>query len=333
MLKNVILYRIAADWQMPIALAIEEALGAARFAHCGPTQTESFGWVEPRGEKHAALIEKVGKHYVVALRTENRSVPASAVKEMLEVRVAKILEETGRKPGTKQKKEIKEEITLELLPRAFTKTSITKVWINLEAKLLVVGAGSVSKADKITSSLIHSFSEAGNGISLHLIGTNTSPSAAMSAWLLNQEAPYNFSVDRECELKLPDSERSAVRYSRHALEIDEVVEHVRAGKVATQLAMTWNGRVSFVLTETMLVKKIEFLDVVMDSKAKGVDGGFEADVAIATGELSLLIPDLLEALGGEMASTGLGEPAAVAKSEPVDAGRAPAEPVAEEVGA
>ena len=318
MLKNAILYRIDPTWVMPHILAVEEALGAARFDHCGPTQTESFGWVEPRGEKHAPLIEKVGSHYIVALRTEIRSVPASAVKEMLEARVAKILEETGRKPGTKQKKELKEEITLELLPRAFTKTSITKLWIDPEAKTLVVGAGSVSKADKVTSSLIHSFSVADSGLSLHLIGTNISPSTAMSGWLSTQEAPYNFSVDRECELKLPDSERSAVRYSRHALEIDEVVEHIRQGKVATQLAMTWNGRVSFVLTDTMLVKKIEFLDVVMDSKAKGVDGGFEADVAIATGELSKLIPDLLEALGGELPSVH-----APAATDSVKVGAAP----------
>ena len=63
--------------------------------------------------------------------------------------------------------------------------------------------------------------------------------------------------------------------------------------------MTWDDRVSFVLTDTMLVKKVSFLDVVFEGN-KPEDSGFDADAAIATGELAQLIPDLMAALGGEM---------------------------------
>jgi recombination associated protein RdgC len=59
--------------------------------------------------------------------------------------------------------------------------------------------------------------------------------------------------------------------------------------------------VSFSLTEGMQLKKITFLDAVFEATATEKDEGFDADVAIATGELSKLIPDLFEALGGEMA--------------------------------
>jgi recombination associated protein RdgC len=90
-----------------------------------------------------------------------------------------------------------------------------------------------------------------------------------------------------------------VRYVRHALDTDEVKHHVEGGKLPTRLAMTWDGRVSFSLTEGMQLKKVTFLDVVFES-ATEQDGGFDADVAIATGELSQLLPDLLEALGGEV---------------------------------
>jgi recombination associated protein RdgC len=42
--------------------------------------------------------------------------------------------------------------------------------------------------------------------------------------------------------------------------------------------------------------------VVLDGVQKGGrdDDGFDTDAAIITGELSALIPDLMEALGGEM---------------------------------
>jgi recombination associated protein RdgC len=112
-------------------------------------------------------------------------------------------------------------------------------------------------------------------------------------------------VDRECELKAADESKAVVRYTRHALDTDEVVQHIANGKVPTRLAMTWNDRVSFVLTEALQLKKVAFLDVVADEAPTAAgdraDDHFDADVAIATGELSRLLPDLLEALGGEMA--------------------------------
>jgi recombination associated protein RdgC len=51
----------------------------------------------------------------------------------------------------------------------------------------------------------------------------------------------------------------------------------------------------------MQLKKLTFLDVVFEGTAKGKADGFDADVAIATGELRKFFPDLLETLGGEMA--------------------------------
>ena len=122
----------------------------------------------------------------------------------------------------------------------------------------------------------------------------------MSDWLVTQEAPAGFSVDRECELKAADESKAVVRYSRHPLDNEEVKQHVEAGKLPTRLALTWDSRVSFVLTESLQLKKIAFLDVVFEGTSAGKDDGFDADTAIATGELCKLLPDLFEALGGEM---------------------------------
>jgi recombination associated protein RdgC len=142
----------------------------------------------------------------------------------------------------------------------------------------------------------------GAPITVRPVRTNTSAAAAMAHWLSTQEAPYAFTIDRDCELKTPDEQKSAVRYSRHTLEIDEVAQHIAAGKMPTQLALTWNERVSFVLNEAAQVKKLKLLDVVTDgaSEPGKDDDGFDADVAILTGELTALLPDLLEALGGEV---------------------------------
>jgi recombination associated protein RdgC len=297
MFKNAFVYRIE-QWERPALADIETRLADARFSECGATQKESAGWVEPRGERHGALAESVGGQLILKLCTESKGVPAGVVKDMLDARLDQVERETGRRPKGKRAKELKEEIVHELLPRAFPKRATTWVWIDPQASFLVVSAGSAKKADTVVTQLMDRL---GEGLVLRLLQTEMSPASAMSHWLTTKEAPSGFSIDRDCELKQPDSEKSAVRYARHALEIDEVGEHIRQGKLPTQLAMTWQGRVSFMLTEAMALKKIKLLDVAIEgdaAPAKAADSGFDTDVAITTGELRRLIPELIEALGG-----------------------------------
>jgi len=325
MFKNALLYRIA-QWEQPELTEIEDKLGAARFAACGATQAESAGWVEPRGEKHGALAESVGQQWILRLCVERKAVPNSAVKDQLEALLDKAEADTGRRPKGKAAKELKEQVLHSLLPRAFPKRSSTLVWIDRTAGFVLVDAGSIARADKIATMLVELL---GGGIQLRLLQTNTSPAIAMSEWLKTKEAPPGFSIDRECELKQPDSEKSTVRYSRHGLDIDEVGEHIQQGKLPTQLAMTWDGRVSFVLTEAGAIRKIKLLDVVLENSAsKGGgkdDGGFDTDVAIITGELGRLLPDLIDALGGEMT---LGDAAAPPAASPSPEPAPAAEPAA-----
>lgn len=313
MFKSASFFRIAHDFVLPPLDALEEALQAAQFVPCGATQPESSGWVPPRGNKSTVLAEPVGPQLILRLCTERRPLPASAVKAAVEERIEKYKQETGNeRVGAKIKKEFKEEAVLDLLPRAFTKRSSTTLWIDPVNKFLVVDSGSLTGADKVVSYLVEALSGLpGPGLMAKPVQTTMSAAASMSHWLSSREAPVSFTVDRDCELKMPDDQKSTVRYSRHTLDIDEVALHIAAGKVPTQLAMTWNDRVSFVLTEMAQVKKIKLLDVVLDGvQDKGKDDdGFDTDAAIVTGELSALIPDLLEALGGETSADALTPPA------------------------
>ncbi len=307
MFKSASFFRIADDFVLPPLDALEDALQAARFLPCGATQAESSGWVAPRGNKSTALVESINRQLIVRLCTERRPVPASAIKVAVEERIEKYKQETGReRVGAKIKKEFKEEALVDLMPRAFTKQSSTTLWLDPVNKFLVVDSGSLTGADKVVSYLVEAVSGIPGvpGLKAQPVQTTLSASASMAHWLSSREAPVGFTVDRDCELKMPDDEKSAVRYSRHTLEIDEVAEHIAAGKVPTQLAMTWNDRVSFVLTDAGQIKKLKLLDVVLEGlgdKDKGKDDdGFDTDAAILTGELSAMIPDVLEALGGEL---------------------------------
>ncbi len=309
MFKNMIVYRIAESWQGDLQL-LEDALQKTVFEECGATQERSVGWVPPRGEPHGPLAESVAGQWVMRFMSESKMLPASVLNRKVNEKAEHIEKTEGRKPGKKEKKELKDEAKLDLLPMAFTKQGSMWVWIDAQARTLVLDTSAQGRADEIVTLLVEGLP----GFAVALLDTQTSPQAAMAHWLMTQEPPAGFSIDRECELKAADESKAVVRYARHPLDIDEVRQHIEHGKLPTKVAMTWDDRVSFVLSEGLQIKKIALLDAVMDGQSQD-DGGFDTDVTIATGELSRLIPDLIEALGGE-GRTGLGDslPASLASA-------------------
>ncbi len=292
--KNLSVYRVGPAWAASSA-ELEAGLQKMPFVECGATQPISAGWAPARGVAHAPLVEVIGGQWLMKLVIEQRVLPSAVVKRATDERAAQIERATGRKPGKKQTKELKEEVVLSLLPQAFTKQAALKVWLNPKDRLLMVDAASAAKADLALTHLV----KAASGMALTPLHTAQSPAAAMSEWLTTGEAPAGFSVDRECELKSPDETKAVVRYARHPLDIDEVRQHIAGGKLPTRLALTWQGRVSLLLTDAMQVKKIAFLEGVFEGGKPAKDEAFDADAALATGELGRLIPDLIDALGGE----------------------------------
>ncbi|MDC6170054.1 recombination-associated protein RdgC [Paucibacter sp. XJ19-41] len=295
MFKNLTIYRVGPSWQ-PTQQEVEEALAKGQFLPCGPSEPLSLGWVPPRGIEHAPLVEVIDGHLHLKLTIESRVLPGSVVKERVDEIAAQIEEQTGRKPGKKALKDLKEQATHELLPLCFKKRSSIRVWIAPEQRLLMIDASSPARCEEVVSLLIKAL----DGLTLHLVQSAETPAACMAAWLMDGVPPEGFTIDRECELKSEDEMKSVVRYARHALDIEEVRQHLSSGKRPTKLAMSYKDRVSFLLTDTLAIKKIAFLDLVFEGHDKPEkDEQFDADAVIATGELAELIPALIDGLGGE----------------------------------
>lgn len=299
MFKALTIYRIGAGWT-PELTAMEEALDAAKFVPCSPSQDKSVGWVPPRGEENGALVEAVGGQLILKLMIETKSVPSASVKAKAQEAADHIEATTDRKPGKKETKELREDALAALLPQAFPKQSAVWVWIDRAAGLLMTDASSQGKNDEVVTALVRAF----DGLSLALLQTAVTPQSAMTAWLASTEPetdwPEGFNVERACELRSADEEKSVVKFNRHHLLTDEVRKHITEGKLPASLALSWEGRVAFTLTEAMQLKKIAYLDGVFDDRPSDEESGFDTDVALATGELRKLIPALVSALGGEI---------------------------------
>jgi recombination associated protein RdgC len=326
MFKTLRLYRLQPEFfEATTPEALAEELSKVPYIACGPTQEKSCGWVAPRGIDHAPLVESLdGKHWLCKLQFQSKKIPASYIQEKVDELADEIERTTGRKPGKNARKDLAEQAKHEALPRAFPKTSAVRVWFAREARLLCIETGSSGVADEVVTALI----AAAPALQVQSLQTAESPAACMAAWLMDSQAPANFSIDRDCELQGSDEQRAKVRYANHPLDIDEVRAHLTSGKMPTKLAMSWNERVSFELSPDLVLKKIRFLDLAFEGRPQvSGDEAFDADFALATGELVQLLPALIDGLGG---ASDLGGGNAAAEQAPVAEAEASGVPPSQE---
>ena len=292
--RNLRVYRLSSDWKATEE-QFNELLAKHPLTRCGSMDMFSRGWVYPR---EAGFVHAVNRQWLVALGVEQKLLPATVVRQVAQERVTQIEAEQGRKVGRKEARDLRDSVTQELLPRAFARRRTTWAWIDPVNGWLVIDAGSDAKADEFLDVLVKS----GGDIALRPVQAQLSPSSAMTDWLASGEAPAGFTVDDDLELRSAVSAQSAIRYVHHALEGKEIQQHIANGKLATKLGMTWDDKISFVLTEKLQIKRLAFLDILKEEaeqSAQEADEQFDVDFALMSGELNKMLADLLRALGGE----------------------------------
>lgn len=292
--RNLKMYRINPAWACS-AYQLQEALERLQFTLAGALEGMSVGWVQPQPD--TGLVYAQGDQWLLALRIEKKLLPASVVNAATRERCRQIEEQQGYRPGRKQTREIREQVTDELLPKAFSVARDTRVWIDMRNCWLVIDTASGAVADVVLGAL----GKALDPFPLLVLHTEVSPAVAMTNWLVFDEPPPNFSIDQDTELQSNRESAAKVRYQRLSVDLDDVRRHVEAGRTCTRLALTWADRVSFVLTDGLELRRVVPLDVIQHGRqtAETEADQFDSDFALMTGELSLLLGDIVEALGGE----------------------------------
>lgn len=314
--RNLQIYRLPAPWGMT-ADALAAALTSQAFTPASSNELVRQGWDAPR--KDGGLVHTVNKQMLIRLRGEKKLLPATVINQMTKARAAEMEEAQGFAPGKKAMKELKERVTDELLPRAFSIESNTWTWIDPVNGWLVVDAASPAKADEVIKLLL----KAVDRMPLESLRVQRSPVGVMTEWLQTDEAPAGFTVDQDATLRATGESKAQVAFKHHSLDPDDVRKHIAAGKQCTRLAMTWESKISFVLDESLAVKSVKLLDVMTEDSRGSIrndDERFDGDFMLMAGELAKLMADLVEALGGEATMDAPGEQ----KTAPRIAAKAPA---------
>lgn len=292
--KNLCITRLPKNWTAAVS-RLEDQLAGHTLQACSASEAQSAGWVAPL--EGGARVHAVNGQWLLALGVEQKLLPGSVVKQFANDKAKAIEEAEGRRVGRKEMRDIREQMALELLPRAFVRRRTTCGWIDPVNGWLVIDAAAAAKADEFLEHLHKSVDK----LPVKPLKTQQSPTAAMTGWIAGGDAPPGFTIDQDLELR--SAEKATVRYAKHSLEGDEIRQHIAAGKTVTRLAMTWNDRISFVLNESLQVKRLVFLDILKDGadlQAGNEEERFDLDFTLMAGELARLLDDLLGALGCEL---------------------------------
>lgn len=296
--KNLTLYRFAQPFDLDPE-SLEEKLSEKPFRPLGDMEPAFTGWTEPLGKDGQQLVHTLGNCMLLCARKEEKILPAAAVRELVEARAVEIEEKEGREVRAKERRELKETVLLEMIPRAFSKSSRQYAYIDRKQGWLVVDTAVASRAE----AFIDLLRECLGTFSVVPLQVEEAPDAILTGWLKQGSVPAEVQIEDECELRDLVEDGAIVRVRREDLLSDEIRVHLDAGKRVTRLALTWDERVSFVLDEKFQLRRLRFQDVVLDeageSGAETAAERFDADFALMTGEFSRFLPRLIELFGGQ----------------------------------
>lgn len=279
--------------------SIEAAVARRPFVPCGAAEASSRGFIRPI-EGVDGLTRHAGNVTAIAMREDDKILPSCVVQAEVKRRCDEIHEQQGRRPGRKETREIKEAVTDELLAKAFVRTTVIRAWLDFNADLLVIDAASESKVENLIGILLRSFSDAPN---IRRWRTKGLPVSHFTAWMQSGESPDLFTIDDSALLASPDGGK--IRIAKQSVDNDDVRRLVENGRTCSELALTHADRLSFVLTQNLVLRRLNHLGINEERDPSQGDMLEEerrdAEIVLNASVVRTAFADINDALGGVFA--------------------------------
>ena len=292
-------FRNARPYKLPGRLGIDaselsQRLSRRPFQPCRPSQPVSSGWVPALSDDASDYVHKSGDYWLIRLQREERLLPASVIRSEVNARIQEIQAGQGRRVKRKERLDIVDEVTQDLMPRAFTKLQYLEALINDREGWVWVNTASAARAEELLSLL----REGLGNLPVVIPDTQKSPVIVMSQGLLNGGLPDGMSLGDDVDLEDPQEEGGVVRARGMYLESDDIRRHIESGKQVVRLALSWQDQIDFVVDKDLSIRRIRFSD-----ELKGINEELHDDVLARRDADCLLMGETLSTLQRAIAKT------------------------------
>lgn len=255
LIKNAIVYSA----QLPAADALRQHFAEKRFTEPAQLDWFSAGFVPipATGE----LVSTFEGGLAFAVRYDSKILPGTVIRAETDKRIAKIEADEFRKVGRKDRLQIKEMVTDELLAKALTKTAIVTCYYDPKNERLVVPVSSKQLADVVTRQLVHAVGSV-KTTTINVSDVKLGLTTKVQQWLNDDSGdiqPFGEHLEPGGWVKMV-GESESVTFDMAALDkayagIDDAL-----GKdfQVSELEMTFQLSTTFRLTNDFRLKGIEF---------------------------------------------------------------------------
>ena len=234
---------------------------------------------------------------MVRLKREEKLLPATVVREQANDRCAQIAKAQGRKVSRRERLAVTDEVTQDLLTRAFTRSSTIRAIIADQAGWIWIDNGSAGRSEEVLNHL----REALGNLPAILPETQKAPAHVMTQWLLHGAIPEDFLLADEADFADQREEGSSVKVRGVPLDSEEVLAHLSSGHQVVKLALEWGNRVAAVVDKDLSLRRLKFTDAIREANDELVEDPLaraDADFLILCEILEGLQDGLVKAFGG-----------------------------------
>jgi len=279
------------------------ALDKIPFTPMTGLESSRLGFVPPiNGD--ASLIHFAADVGAFALRMDSKILPASVVAAEVAHRAEEIEEQQGYRMGRKARKELTEQVTDELLPKAFTRTTLIRGFVDFANGRLVIDAAAPGKVEEVVIAISRGIDKAHDsdtsaGVQIRPWRTANDPGSVVTGWLHSGDVPTGITIDNMALIE--NEEGGKVRISKLDVNADEFRNLLTNGSSVTELAITIDDVISITLTDKLMIKRITHLDMTShDERTADMfeDQLREAEIILNAGAVSTVMSAIDDAMGG-----------------------------------